>query len=250
MLLSLTINQYSCRLQLKAILCTMTRVNALLALLVLLLAAANAIGRELLQTQPVCARAGRRLYADGKCGGAGNPCCCQPVQGKETAGGGWGRRVGLRAAKVRCGAEWLCLHNACRPASLLWVLRGPRAVVPLFRFYTPWHPRRLPPALPVHPRPRGKLAVQRAALRRSAGCGPGLGSWPHVKERWHAKSSSQIASPPWALQGCGGAGQPCCPPPSDLGGSFTCSSPSLACADPDVDDSYDAFLTLQSETLS
>ena len=59
----------------------MTRFGAVLVLLVLLLVAAE--GRELLQTQPVCARAGRRLYADGKCGGAGNPCCCQPVQGEE-----------------------------------------------------------------------------------------------------------------------------------------------------------------------
>ena len=53
-----------------------------------------------------------------------------------------------------------------------------------------------------------------------------------------------------AVQGCGEAGQPCCPPPSDLGGSFTCNSPSLACANPDVDDSYDCFLTLQSELLA
>ena len=46
-------------------------------------------------------------------------------------------------------------------------------------------------------------------------------------------------------QPCGDEGQPCCPPPSDLGASFTCRGAGLACRGAGVDRSYQALLDLQ-----
>lgn len=46
------------------------------------------------------------------------------------------------------------------------------------------------------------------------------------------------------LQGCGAIGGPCCPPPSDLGGDFTCVG-DVVCEGAQLSKTYEAFLTLQ-----